>query len=94
MQWDTEEEVIGRANNTSAGLGASVWSNNAEQASRIANQLQAGNVWINCHLELQPNAAFGGHKQSGIGCEMGLEGLKAYCNVQTIHQDKRGSSKL
>ncbi|PNY25946.1 Uncharacterized protein TCAP_04119 [Tolypocladium capitatum] len=94
MQWHAEEEVIRRANSSSAGLGASVWSNDADQASRIARQLQAGNVWINCHLELQPNATFGGHKQSGIGSELGLEGLKAYCNVQTVYHDKGGSSRL
>ncbi|POR35378.1 Uncharacterized protein TPAR_04436 [Tolypocladium paradoxum] len=94
MQWDTEEEVIRRANSTSAGLGASVWSNDSSQASRIANQLQAGNVWINCHQEIQPNASFGGHKQSGIGSELGLEGLKAYCNVQTVYHDKGGSCRL
>ncbi|KAK2591431.1 hypothetical protein QQS21_010871 [Conoideocrella luteorostrata] len=91
MKWDTEEEVIQRANDSRDGLGASVWTNSPTQADRIATQLQAGTVWINTHSQIQPDVAFGGHKQSGIGTELGIEGLKAYCNVQTIHQKKSGS---
>ena len=88
MKWDTEEEVIRRANDTEDGLGASVWSKDLDAADRIAKQLQAGTVWINTHMQLQANAAFGGLKQSGLGTELGAEGLKAYCNVQTIHSAK------
>lgn len=91
MKWDKEEEVIQRANSSRDGLGASVWTNDTAQADRISKQLQAGTVWINTHMQLQPNAAFGGHKQSGIGSELGMEGLKAYCNVQTIYHPKSGS---
>lgn len=87
LKWDTEEEVLRRANASRDALGASVWSNDAAQASRIARQLQAGSVWINSHMELRSDAAFGGLKQSGMGCELGLEGLRAYCNVQTIHHE-------
>lgn len=88
MKWDTEEEVIQRANSSKDGLGASVWSSDLAQADRISKQLQAGTVWINSHMQLQPNATFGGHKQSGIGSELGIEGLKSYCNVQTVYQQK------
>ena len=70
------------------GLGASVWSSDLVKARQIAEQLEAGSVWINTHMELNPLAPFGGHKQSGIGCEMGLHGLKLYCNTQTIFQPK------
>lgn len=88
MKWEDESEVIQRANTCADGLGASVWTRDLARADRIARQMQAGSVWINNHMELRPDAAFGGHKQSGIGCELGLEGLKSYCNVQTIHQYK------
>jgi acyl-CoA reductase-like NAD-dependent aldehyde dehydrogenase len=47
MKWSEESDVIQRANSTDAGLGASVWTRDDEQARRIASQLQAGNVWIN-----------------------------------------------
>jgi len=88
LRWDSEDEVVARANNTSMGLGASVWSKNVSQAGRLARKLQAGNVWINTHLDTRPDAAFGGHKQSGIGAEWGIEGLKSYCNTQTLFLSK------
>ncbi|KAI1333115.1 aldehyde dehydrogenase-like protein [Xylariaceae sp. FL0255] len=84
MKWTDEAEVIERANETQYGLGASVWSRDAEQAGRIARQLQAGSVWLNTHAELDARIPFGGTKYSGFGVEGGLEGLKGYCNVQTI----------
>ncbi|CAG9950230.1 unnamed protein product [Clonostachys rosea f. rosea IK726] len=84
MKWSEESDVIQRANSTDAGLGASVWTRDDEQARRIASQLQAGNVWINTHAEIEPNTPFSGHKQSGLGVEHSVEGLKAYCNVRSI----------
>ncbi|KAL4915267.1 aldehyde dehydrogenase domain-containing protein [Aspergillus aurantiobrunneus] len=88
MTWREEGDVIARANKTRMGLGASVWSNDLDEASRIAAKLQAGNVWVNTHLEPDARAPFGGHKESGIGAEGGLHGLKAYCNLQTFHLKK------
>ncbi|EHK17359.1 uncharacterized protein TRIVIDRAFT_42540 [Trichoderma virens Gv29-8] len=91
LKWDTEEDVIKRANKSAGGLGASVWSRDAVQAERMAVQLQAGMVWINTHAELQVDAVFRGHKHSGIGSELGIEGLKAYCLTQSIVHDKIGA---
>lgn len=70
------------------GLGASVWSKDLDKAQAIAKKLKAGNVWINTHLEIQYDAPFGGHKQSGIGYEYGAGGLKAYCNPQSLYITK------
>lgn len=92
MQWSTEEEVIKRANGTDMGLGASVWSKDLKKAERMARQLDAGSVWVNAHLEIQPTAAFGGHKHSGIGAEWGTAGLKSYCNTQTLFLKKQKST--
>ncbi|KAH7088009.1 aldehyde dehydrogenase [Paraphoma chrysanthemicola] len=88
LSWSDENEVISRANNTAMGLGASVWSNDLEEANRIARQLDAGSVWVNTHLELDPTAPFGGHKESGVGYEWGIGGLKSFCNVQTLFLKK------
>lgn len=85
MAWSDEKDVIARANKTRMGLGASVWSNDEKEAERIASKLQAGSVWVNTHLELDARAPFGGHKESGIGSELGMAGLKAYTNVQSLH---------
>jgi len=88
LKWRDEKEVIHRANDSLMGLGASVWSKDLEKAESVAKKLKAGNVWINTHLELQYNAPFGGHKQSGIGYEYGAGGLKAYCNAQSLYITK------
>ncbi|CAG9992943.1 unnamed protein product [Clonostachys byssicola] len=88
LSWETEDEVIERANNTTMGLGASVWSANTAQAEKVARRLEAGTVWINNHFDISPVAPFGGHKESGIGIEWGSNGLKEFCNVQTLFSYK------
>lgn len=85
LKWSTEDEVIERANNTDMGLGASVWSSDLEEAERIGRQLDAGNIWVNTHFELNPSTTFGGHKSSGLGTEWGVSGLKQFCNSQTLY---------
>lgn len=71
------------------GLGASVWSSDLDEAARIAKQLDAGSVWVNAHLEVGPIFPFGGHKESGLGSEWGVNGLKQFCNVQTLYLKKK-----
>jgi len=83
MKWSDEDDVIAKANALETGLGSSVWCKNFERATRIADQLQSGSVWVNSHFDVLPNVPFGGHKQSGMGVEWGLTGLLGYCNSQT-----------
>ena len=83
--WSDEEEVIKRANNTNAGLGACVWGGDVKHAEEIAKRLEAGSVFVNSWEKPTPQAIFGGHKESGIGGEWGKEGLKAFCNPHVIH---------
>ncbi|KAH8896941.1 aldehyde dehydrogenase [Thozetella sp. PMI_491] len=90
LKWESEDDVIKRANDTDFGLGASIWTNDVEQANRLARKLHAGTVWINHHMESRPDAPFGGHKYSGIGSELGIAGLKSYCNAQVINLDRKG----
>ncbi|KAJ6112112.1 hypothetical protein N7523_008173 [Penicillium sp. IBT 18751x] len=85
LSWKDEEEVIGRANDTDAGLGACVWSKDPNRALSIGRRLEAGSVWINSSEKPSPVAYFSGHKQSGIGGEWGRQGLLSYCNTQSIH---------
>jgi len=89
LTWTDEADVIARANDTKMGLGASVWSNDLDQAAKIARQLDAGSVWVNSHLELDPGAPFGGHKDSGVGFEWSEAGLKAFCNAQSLYLKKK-----
>jgi acyl-CoA reductase-like NAD-dependent aldehyde dehydrogenase len=84
MKFDNLDDVINRANDSIYGLGASVWTSDIEKAQDIASRLQAGTVWINETQHLSPHAAFGGHKQSGIGVEGSTEGLLEFCVPQTV----------
>jgi acyl-CoA reductase-like NAD-dependent aldehyde dehydrogenase len=84
LKFRDNEDVILRANNSDYGLGASVWSRDVEKAKTVAQHLECGNVWINSVQWLSPHAAYGGHKQSGIGVEHATEGLLEYTNTQTI----------
>jgi acyl-CoA reductase-like NAD-dependent aldehyde dehydrogenase len=77
ITYKTVEEAISKANDSENGLGASVWSDNLDEAQKVAAQLQAGTVWINQHGAIHPFVPFGGAKQSGYGVEFGIEGLKA-----------------
>jgi acyl-CoA reductase-like NAD-dependent aldehyde dehydrogenase len=78
------DEVVARANDTSYGLGASIWSRNEPLAREIAARLECGTVWINEIHYTMPNAALAGHKQSGLGVENGLDGLLEYTVPQTV----------
>ncbi|KAI1405978.1 aldehyde dehydrogenase [Hypoxylon fuscum] len=84
LKWTDEDDVIRRANDTQYGLGASIWTQDMARAERMAGRMQAGTVWINSHVEIGATYPFGGHKNSGIGSEWGVEGMKAYCNLQTV----------
>ncbi|KAH9871066.1 hypothetical protein J1614_006640 [Plenodomus biglobosus] len=88
LTFTDEADAIAQANGSNMGLGASVWSKDIERANRVAASLEAGNVWVNSHLDLDPRVPFGGHKESGVGSEWGVAGLKSYCNVQALYLGK------
>jgi acyl-CoA reductase-like NAD-dependent aldehyde dehydrogenase len=78
------DEVIAQANDNPNGLGGSIWSRDVAKARDLARRLECGTAWVNKHGAIQPNAPFGGVKQSGIGTEFGQEGLHQNTTVQTI----------
>ncbi|EOA81693.1 uncharacterized protein SETTUDRAFT_98394 [Exserohilum turcica Et28A] len=80
-----EEEAIERANDTTYGLGAAVFTENITKAHRVARRIEAGMVWINSSNDSDLRVPFGGVKQSGIGRELGEAGLEAYTNKKAIH---------
>ncbi len=83
-----EQEAIAVANNSSYGLAGGVWSKDRDKALSIANKLRAGTVWVNEWHLLNDRAPFGGYKQSGIGRELGSEGLKEFTELKHIHIDE------
>jgi acyl-CoA reductase-like NAD-dependent aldehyde dehydrogenase len=88
LKWSDEEDVVRRANDTRYGLGASVWGKDLAAVQRIGSKLQAGTVWLNEIHQYSPYQAFGGHKESGIGCENSLHGLAEYTNWKTVTLNK------
>jgi len=84
IKYSDIDEVVVRANNSPNGLGGSVWSSDTAKAAALAMRLECGTAWVNEHGAIQPDAPFGGIKQSGIGVEFGQHGLAEYTSIQTL----------
>ena len=78
------EEVTRSANKNIYGLAAAVWTRDISKAHRIANELRAGTVWINCYNVFDSALPFGGYKQSGWGREMGHDALELYTETKAV----------
>ncbi|MEL0088203.1 MAG: betaine-aldehyde dehydrogenase [Halieaceae bacterium] len=85
LSFESEEEVIARANNTRFGLAAAVFTGDFARAHRVANALQAGIVWINDYNITPPEVPFGGYHESGLGRENGLQAIEYYTQTKTIY---------
>ena len=81
---EADDKLIAAANDTVYGLAAGVWSRDVAQAHRIANQIKAGTVWINCFHVFDSALPFGGYKQSGWGREMGQAVLSNYLETKAV----------
>lgn len=90
LKFKSESEVVQMANDTIYGLAAGVWSKNTGRAMELAKKIRAGTVWINEYHLLSAHAPFGGYKQSGIGRELGINGLLEYCETKHLHVDLVG----
>lgn len=82
--FETREEMLRLANDTAYGLGATIWTTDIDAAVELAAGIQAGTVAVNGQVRSDPRLPFGGVKHSGYGRELGLEGFRVFCNVQTI----------
>ena len=88
LRYTDIDDVVARANDTEFGLGGSVWSSDRERAFGVAGRINAGTVWVNKHLDIRPDTPFAGAKQSGIGAEMGQEGLEEFTQATIINMAK------
>ena len=88
MKFSDENDAVERANATQWGLGGSVWSSDLGRAYALAEKMEAGTIWINKHSELDPTIPFGGSNQSGLGKELGAEGLEEFTQLKIINMAK------
>ncbi|MCA0850265.1 aldehyde dehydrogenase family protein [Salipiger thiooxidans] len=84
IRYSDVEDAIAAANDSPNGLGGSIWTSDVEKGRALATRMECGSVWINKHGAIQPNAPFGGIKQSGLGVEFSEEGLAEYTDVQVV----------
>jgi len=84
IKFKTMEEAIKRANDTAYGLAAGVFTQDINKALTIANSVRAGTIWVNTYHVVGGGTPFGGFRESGIGRELGEEGVHEYCEVKTV----------
>jgi acyl-CoA reductase-like NAD-dependent aldehyde dehydrogenase len=93
MAYDTFDEAIALANDTDYGLGACLYTHDARKVRRFYEEVQAGSIWINDPLTDNYAGPFGGMKMSGIGRELGEEGLEEFRQTKHVHWDIEGGVK-
>ena len=88
LRYSNVDDAIARANDLDYGLAGTVWAKDLDRAFQVAAKIETGTVWINKFLDVSPDVSFGGAKQSGIGAELGQEGLEAFTQVKIINMAK------
>jgi acyl-CoA reductase-like NAD-dependent aldehyde dehydrogenase len=88
LRYSDLDDALARANDTDFGLGGSVWSSDRDRAFSVATRVHAGTVWVNQHLDIGLDTPFAGAKQSGIGVELGREGLEQFTQATIINMAK------
>lgn len=85
LPFDDEEDLVAQANDTTYGLASGIWTSDFRRAWRVARRLEAGTVWINTYKQLSIATPFGGFKESGIGREKGINGVRLYQQSKGIY---------
>jgi betaine-aldehyde dehydrogenase len=85
LPFDGEEDLVRQANDSAYGLAAGIWTADYRRAWRVARRLEAGTVWINTYKQLSIASPFGGFKDSGIGREKGIGGLRLYQQAKSLY---------
>lgn len=85
LPFDDEDDLVAQANDSAYGLAAGIWTADYKRAWRVARALEAGTVWINTYKQLSIATPFGGYKDSGLGREKGLTGLRLYQQTKGVY---------
>ena len=90
IPFEDEEDLIAQANDSAFGLASGIWTADYRRAWRVARRLEAGTVWINTYKQLSVATPFGGFKDSGIGREKGISGVRLYQQSKGIYFGMEG----
>ena len=85
IKYSDADDAVDRANASPYGLGGSIWAKDTDRAYALADKMDAGTVWVNKHAELDPMIPFGGSKMSGVGAELGADGLEEFTQLKIIN---------
>lgn len=85
LPFQDEADLVAQANGTAFGLACGIWTESFKRAWRIGRALEAGSVWINTYKQSVTSTPFGGFKNSGLGREKGIDGLKLYAQVKSMY---------
>lgn len=84
LVYDDIDELIERVNDSEYGLGGTIWAKDVQRAFAIAERVDTGTMWINCHMNVSFDVPLGGAKQSGMGVQLGQEGLEEFTQLKII----------
>jgi aldehyde dehydrogenase (NAD+) len=87
LKWNDRDEMIHQANDTEYGLSSGLWTEDLKTAHNVAEELEAGTVWVNCYNKMATGVPHGGYKQSGLGHEMGREAFNEYRQSKVVNID-------
>ena len=82
--FDDADDAIAKANESTYGLAATIWTSNLNVAHRVAAEVESGIIWVNCWLARDLRTPFGGMKQSGLGREGGMEALRFWTEAKNV----------
>ena len=88
LKFSDVDEVLERANDTDYGLGGTVWAKDWQEGLEVAKRIDSGLLWVNQHMVIDPNLSTGGAKQSGLGRELGQEGLEEFTQTKMVYVAK------
>jgi acyl-CoA reductase-like NAD-dependent aldehyde dehydrogenase len=84
LPFDDEQDLLSQANESAYGLASGIWTNDLKRAWRVAHKLQTGTIWINTYKQQSISTPFGGYKESGLGREKGIQGMRVYMQTKAI----------